>query len=258
MDRRYFSCAALASYDDSEPPANPGRVFSQEEVNRLLADDRRKHQARIDRVQRTLEEVSASKNLSVKEREQLATQLEAMAAENRTREEQLVHERTQLEKQHAQMLADEKKNTDAWRKRFEDSAIQNALVDASHRSDAFSTDQILRLLRPSTRVVERADERGKGTGDYEVVVDLPDTDEQGNPTTRTLSARDALETMQTKPTYGNLFKSNAVSGIASSSGAGVTPGGKIDVRNLTQEQYMELRRTNPAAVGLRPNKRSHL
>ena len=110
-----------------------------------------------------------------------------MAAENRTREEQLVHERTQLEKQHAQVLADEKKNTDAWRKRFEDSAIQNALVDASHRSDAFSTDQILRLLRPSTRVVERADERGKGTGDYEVVVDLPDTDEQGNPTTRTLS-----------------------------------------------------------------------
>ena len=112
MDRRYFSCAALASYDDSEPPANPGRAFSQEEVNRLLADDRRKHQARIDRVQRTLEEVSASKNLSVKEREQLATQLEAMAAENRTREEQLVHERTQLEKQHAQALADEKKNTD--------------------------------------------------------------------------------------------------------------------------------------------------
>ena len=189
MDRRYFSCAALASYDDSEPPANPGRAFSQEEVNRLLADDRRKHQARIDRVQRTLEEVSASKNLSVKEREQLATQLEAMAAENRTREEQLVHERTQLEKQHAQVLADEKKNTDAWRKRFEDSAIQNALVDASHRSDAFSTDQIVRLLRPSTRIVERADERGKGTGDYEVVVDLPDTDEQGNPTTRTLSAR---------------------------------------------------------------------
>ncbi len=162
MDRRYFSCAALASYDDSEPPADSGRAFSQEEVNRLLADDRRKHQARIDRVQRTLEEVSASKNLSVKEREQLATQLEAMAAENRTREEQLVHERTQLEKQHAQVLADEKKNTDAWRKRFEDSAIQNALVDASHRSDAFSTDQILRLLRPSTRVVERADERARG------------------------------------------------------------------------------------------------
>ena len=258
MDRRYFSCAALASYDDSEPPADPGRVFSQEEVNRLLADDRRKHQARIDRVQRTLEEVSASKNLSVKEREQLATQMEAMAAENRTREEQLVHERTQLEKHHAQALADEQKNTESWRKRFEDGAIQNALVDAAHRSDAFSTDQILRLLRPSTRVVERADERGKGTGDYEVVVDLPDADEQGNPTTRTLSVREALETMQAKPVYGNLFKSNLVSGVASSSGAGVMPGGKIDVRNLTQEQYMELRRTNPAAVGLRPNKRSHL
>ena len=136
-----------------------------------------------------MKEVSESKNLSVKEREQLATQLEAMAAENRTREEQLLHERTQLEKRHAEALAEEKKHTDAWRKRFEDSAIQNALVDAAHRSDAFSADQITRLLGPSTRVVERTDERGKGTGDYEVVVDLPDTDEQGNPTTRTLSAR---------------------------------------------------------------------
>ena len=158
----------------------------------------------------------------------------------------------------AVLLADEKKNTDAWRKRFEDSAIQNALVDAAHRSDAFSADQITRLLGPSTRVVERTDERGKGTGDYEVVVDLPDSDEQGNPTTRTLSAREALETMQAKPIYGNLFKSNLVSGVASSSGAGVTPGGRIDVRNLTQEQYMELRRTNPTALGLRPDKRSHL
>ena len=254
MDSRYFSCAALASYDDSEPPVNPGHVFTQEDVNRLLAEDRRKHQAKIDRVQRTLEAVSESKNLSVKEREQLATQLEAMAAENRTREEQLLHERTQLENRHAEALADEKKHTDAWRRRFEESVIHNALLDAAHRSDAFSADQISRLLKPSTRVIERTDERGKGTGDYEVVVDLPDTDEQGNPTTRTLSAHEALETMQTKPVYGNLFKSNLVSGVASSSGVGVMPGGKIDVRNLTQEQYMELRRTNPAALGLRPNR----
>lgn len=96
-----------------QSPANPGRAFTQEDVNRLLADDRRKHQAKIDQIQRTLEEVSASKSLTSQEREQLLTQIEAMEAEKRTKEQQLAHEKSQLEKQHAKALADEKKNVES-------------------------------------------------------------------------------------------------------------------------------------------------
>ena len=98
------------------------------------------------------------------------------------------------------------------------------------------------------------------TGDYEVVVDLPDTDENGNPTTRALSPHETLKTMQDRSNaYGNLFKSGVVSGIGAGSGAGtaMTPGGRIDVRNLTQDQYMEIRAKNPELLGLRPNRKGH-
>jgi hypothetical protein len=36
--------------------------FTQDDVNRMLADDRRKHQAQVQRVEKLLEEASASKN----------------------------------------------------------------------------------------------------------------------------------------------------------------------------------------------------
>ena len=46
--------------------------FSQEDVNRMLAEDRRKHQTQIARVEKTLQEMAESKNLTIQEREQLA------------------------------------------------------------------------------------------------------------------------------------------------------------------------------------------
>jgi hypothetical protein len=65
-----------------------------------------------------------------------------------------------------------------------------------------------------------------------------------------------MKAMQAKPNaYGNLFKSGVVSGIGSGSGPGTPSGGKLDLRNLTMQQYLELRAKNPELLGLRPNKK---
>ena len=55
--------------------------------------------------------------------------------------------------------------------------------------------------------------------------------------------------------FGNLFKSGVVSGVGSGSGPGTPAGGKLDLRKLTQQQYMEIRAKNPELLGLRPNKK---
>jgi hypothetical protein len=59
--------------------------------------------------------------------------------------------------------------------------------------------------------------------------------------------------------YGNLFKSGVVSGIGSSSATGgLAPGGggKVDLKNLTPQQYMKIRSENPELLGLRkPSRR---
>jgi DNA-binding transcriptional MerR regulator len=101
----YLSSAVLACFDgesnqggqpngEQTPPADGGeRKFSQEELNQVLAKDRRKHEAQLQKMADTLESLSASKNLSEEEKANLASQLEEARASVRTKEQQLTHER---------------------------------------------------------------------------------------------------------------------------------------------------------------------
>jgi hypothetical protein len=72
-----------------------------------------------------------------------------------------------------------------------------------------------------------------------------------------LSPKKAVEKLQADPKYANLWKSHVVSGVGSSSGVPTGTGGKVDFKNLTQEQYLKIRRENPALLGLRPQKQQH-
>src|SRR5271166_6509461 len=109
IDNRFLSRARLVCYG---PPQLPGvgdnggagggaddnaPKFTQEDLNKILAEDRRKHQAQITRIQQTLEETLTSRNLTTQEREQLAQRLEDMQTETRTKDQQAAHERKQLE-----------------------------------------------------------------------------------------------------------------------------------------------------------------
>ena len=272
MHELYYATPTLTCYDNSEPPAPPAgapvptppqppaspaeRRFTQEDVNRLLADDRRKHQTKIDTIQRTLAETLDSKNLTARERETLSEQLEQLEAEKRTVTEQAAHERKQLETQYQKQLSDEKKEREAWKNRYCEETTARALTDAAAGNDAFRPEQIVTVLKPYSRLTEIVDEKGKGTGKFKVLVDFPDQDENSQPTTVMHTAESAVRRMKDLPQiFGNLFRSGVVSGIGSGSGPGTPAGGKIDPRRLSQQQYMEIRAKNPELLGLRPNKK---
>jgi len=263
MDVRYLSRPVLASFDGEEPPVPPApaselgseKRLTQTEVNRIMAEEKRKFQAQLQRAEKTLEEVSASKNLTIQEREQLAAQRDELQAALRTKEEQAAHDKKQLEESYKKQLADKTKDAETWQKRYETTTIDSALQDAAVRGDAFSAQQVVNLLRSLTRLAEVRDDKGRFTGEHQVVVSFPDTAEDGTAITRELSPRDAVKAMQAKPNaYGNLFRSGVVSGIGSGSGPGASTGGKIDLKKLSQEQYMEIRSKHPELLGLRPQK----
>ena len=127
------------------------------------------------------------------------------------------------------------------------------MQDAAIKNDAFNPDQILTILQPMTKIIELQDENGAGTGEWTTMVDLPDVDAKtGEPIITRRTPEDAVKRMRELPTqFGNLFTSNVVSGIGTgvASGSGASKG-SINARNLTPVQYMELRKTNPAALGL--------
>ena len=258
------AAAAAAGGGSAGSVQDPSKLFSQEDLNRILADDRRKHQAALQRAEKTLEEMAASKNLTLQEREQLAQQLEDMRKETRTKEQQLAYERKQLEEQFQKQLTDEKKAREMWEQRYRGETVERALMDAAVGGDAFNTNTVMSVLRPLTRLTEITEEKtGKSTGRFKVVVDFPDTDPTtGDPTESLLTPESAVKRMKELPQiYGNLFKSGVVSGIGSSSATGGLAsggGGKVDFRKLTQQQYMEIREKNPELLGLRAPKKGQV
>jgi hypothetical protein len=109
-----------------------------------------------------------------------------------------------------------------------------------------------------TRLTEVVDEKGKPTGKFKALVDFPDNDPNtGEPIQTVHTPESAVKRMRELPAvYGGLFNSGVVGGAGSQAATGgIGPGGGvIDVRKLTQEQYMALREKNPAALGLRAPK----
>ncbi len=251
------AAAAAATGLNIQEPAK----FTQEDLNKILAEDRRKHQAQIVKIQQTLEETLTSKNLTTQEREQLAQRLEDMQKETRTKEQQAAHDRKQMEESYATQLEAEKKGRVQWEQRFRESMVDRALQDAAVTGDSFQPSQVVTILRQMTRITEVSDEKtGKGTGKFKVVVDFPDTDATTGEAVVTLhTPESAVKRMkELAAVYGNLFKSGVVSGIGSSSVSGGTAlgaSGKVDVKNLTAAQYAEIRAKNPELLGLRRDKR---
>ena len=91
------------------------------------------------------------------------------------------------------------------------------------KHEAFNPAQIVTQLRPWTRVIEVMDEKtGKPTGKYKPVVDMPDVDATTNEQViMNRSPEEAVKRMKEMPEqWGNLFRSNVVSGIGSSSATG--------------------------------------
>ena len=247
----YIACYDGDDADDGNPDPPTGETkpqsFSQDDVNKFLADDRRKHQTKLQKMEQQLQDVLASKGLNDQERESLETSLEDLRKQLRTKEEQASHEKKKLESSYQKQLKETIESSDRWKSMYHDSTITRALQDAAVKGEAFQSSQIVTLLKGTTKLMEEE-------GNYKVVVEFNDTNEKGEHVTLALTPDEAVERMREKPeTFGNLFKSNVVSGIGGNSATGgLMPGNKkVDVRKLDPETYRKLRKDHPEMLGLR-------
>lgn len=254
----YRSLALVSCFDGEgagdppagDPPAgDPPKAFSQDEVNKILAEDKRKHQTQYQKLEKQLQDTLNSAKLTGEERTKLEESLEDVRKQLRTKEETAKLEKKQLEDKFSTQITELTKRAELAENRFVDSTIKRDLQDAAVGGDAFSPSQIVTLLRPMTKMVED-----------KTMVDFPDISaETGEPIVKQMTPEEAIKRMKQLPeTYGNLFKSGVVGGIgAASATGGLTPGqnGQVDPRKLTMDQYLELRKKNPQALGLNPSGR---
>jgi hypothetical protein len=234
-------------------------TFTQEDVNRFMAEDRRKHQTALAQMETKLQEALNDKSMTEATRKALEENLNAIQGQLRTKEQQLAHEKKQMEEVHNNETTELKKKAGFWENMYRESTVERALQDAAVKGDAFNAEQIVVLLRPMTKLLEVVDEKtGKTTGKYKPMVEMSDVDPKtGEPVQMVRTPEEAVKRMKELPeTYGNLFKSGVVSGIGAGVATGGAPGGgRIDVRKLTSQQYREIRAKNPELLGLRPNRK---
>lgn len=230
-----------------------GKTFDQEAVNKFLAAEKRKFQAKLEELEKQNTEALKNAKLTQQERESLENNLSDLRKQFRTKEQEAAEQAKTLEEKYQTEVATLKAERDSWQKQYTESTIRRSLMDAAVDGKAYNPAQVVTMLWGNTKLVDKTDEEGNKTGEQIAMVDLQDVDEKGNPVITQRTPMDAITRMAEMNAHANLFSSNVTSGLsATSNTGGLKPGsnGKVDVSKLSHDQYMRLRKESPELLGL--------
>jgi len=240
---------------EGEPSGNQTPPqFTQDDLNKFLAEDRRKHQEKYKQLETSYQGLMQTKGLAEDEKQKLRVEFEDLQKTFRTKEQQMEFEKKQSTLKYESELTEWKQKAVRWEGAYKDQVVQTSLQDAAISGEAFNPNQIIGLLQPITELRPDIDKEGKETGRLVPMIDFPDIDEKTGESIKTLrSPKDAVKRMKELPQlYGNLFKSNVVSGVGAGTAAGNVAGnGRVDASKLTPEQYRKIRQDNPELLGLK-------
>lgn len=234
---------------DKDEPKGSGeeQKFTQEDLNKHVAKERRKLQGKNEELAKELEAANKGRELSTEEKANLEKALEDLRTAHMTDQEVAKRERAKISK-----AAKERETTlvaerDEWQARYQNSTISRAITDAAVRHEAYNSTQIDAILRPMTRLVEKQDDAGTGTGDFSARVKMPAINTEGTSVELDLTVDEAVKHMlEDTDSYGNLFKSIVKSGLGLDNAPAKV--GNIDISKLTPAQYRKHRDEIKAAA----------
>lgn len=242
------------SGSEDDPPSKPkGKTFTQDEVNKLIAKEKYRNRAALEQAESSYQELLENSQLTDQQRQNLQERLEMVQGQLRTKEQQAADEKKRLKSEYDNKLKSAQTQAQYWEGRFNDSTISRELQDAAVGGEAYNPAQIVTLLRSNTKLVKEPGEDGR-PDEFKVVVDFNDVDsETGQPIVTTRTPKEAVERMKELPEiYGNLFRSNVVSGIGSGSDAGVRKNadGTVDLRELAKDpvRFRKMLKENPSVI----------
>ena len=137
--------AADKATADAAAAATAGKTFTQEDLNRFLAEDRRKHQTQLKEQAEKLETVLKNSQLTEQDRKVLQENLEAVKGQLRSAEAAAAKEKQELEQAFQAKLVDAEKKSQIWEGLYRESMIQRSLQDAAVKGDAWQPGQIVTL-----------------------------------------------------------------------------------------------------------------
>lgn len=257
----WFPC-----FDDVPPPAppidppppvvKPPQTFTQDQLNKFLADDRRKHQEQIKTTVTQLEELKKTAQMSDQQRLELETRIETLNSSLMTTEERSKADLAKKDKELQGVSQVLTKERDTWKTQYASEVITNKILKAASEHKAVSADQMLDLLMPKTRLVEVLDTDGKTVKGYIPKAKIKTVNDKGEEIELDLTIEETMKRLKEMPErYGNLFDGGVKGGLG---GAGSTNAGGTSGANLTDlaKQGADAYRANRAKFGLGRRKSS--
>lgn len=198
-------------------------------------------QEKARRVMGELEAIKARADLTASARTDLENRFQTVQKELLTKEELFAQEKKKQEQKYKKEVETLSSELDIWKTRYQDSTITRAIVDAAAKNEAFDSDAIVAMLRQNTSLIEAVDEKGIGTGQFEVKVKFTDPEGKEGPTELMLSPAEAVKRMTELPKYQYLFKGRGTGGVG---GSGNAQGGQANLNQLVKDPaaYREARR----------------
>ena len=122
-----------------DPPAGGQKLFTQEDVNKFLAEDRRKHQARLEKMETEYNSLLTNEKLSLEEKAKLKESMEDVQKQLRTKDQQLAFERQKVEVEYKTRLTAGRREGRPLREHAATSpTIERAILDAAATADTYN------------------------------------------------------------------------------------------------------------------------
>jgi hypothetical protein len=230
----------------SPPVTPPAKTFTQDEVNKMMAENRRNLQKAHEDTVKQLEEIRNNAKLTVQEKEDLDVRIQTLQQQHLTEQQKLALELDTTKKKYktdTEALSGEAKK---WQSQFQSTLATTAILEGSAKHQAASAKQMIALLGSKVKVVEEVDEAGKPTGRY--VPKLPMTvidPKTKKPVDVELDVIEAIGQLRTDPEYANLFLVDGKPGLGGNNanlggGNGSTP----DFSKMSPADYKVWRKAN--------------
>jgi len=200
---------------ETPPPPNDkskAKTFTQEELNRILADDRRKTQKNRDELSKQLQSWKDNLALTEQQKEELQSRIDQIQAETLTQQELSKKEKEKLSKEWEKREKTLNSERDYWKNLYTAEKIQREITDAAITHEAISPIQITEQMTPKAKLVEVIRD-GKPTGIWETRVTLRDKNENGEVIMLELPVTEAVKRMKESQENWNLFNSGANGGL---------------------------------------------
>ena len=217
--RKYYNAFAQKAYFDEEegtpPPATEGeegtpppaegdksgKVFTQAEVDKLMANHRKTLQEDVKKKADALRDAQSSLSLTQEEKDKLSGQINDLENSLLTQKEISARERDRLQKEKETELKKVTDEANFWKTRHHNTLIENELVKAASidGQKAINPAQIVSLFGKDA-VVNDVD------GNLVVQVKVKAVSSDGTVKVLTLDPQQAIKEYSTRNEYYNLFE----------------------------------------------------